>query len=83
MRQYRIKQINDNKYIPQTTGNIFAQLFGEWKGIEYCSENYTDEWYSEYSQRQYCIVTTMEAAKYIIEIHKTQQTYPKYHPYNS
>jgi hypothetical protein len=82
MRQYRIKQIGDNKFIPQTTNNIFALLFNDWNGIEYINETTTDIWYTELSQHQFCTVSTMEEAKRIIEIHKSQQVYPKYYPYN-
>ena len=79
MQKYRIKQTGENKFIPQTTNNIFALLFGEWDGIEYINETTTDVWYTELSQHQFCIVKTIEEAKRIIEIHKQQQTYPKYH----
>ena len=90
MRQYRIKQIGENKFIPQTsTTNIFAILFGEWDGIEYINET-TITWYGGLAQIQYCTVETIEEAKHVIEIHKKQsinklitdkqeQTYPKYH----
>jgi hypothetical protein len=79
MRQYRIKQTGENKFIPQTTNNVFALLFGEWNGIEHCIKNNTEEWYGEFAQQIYCTVETMEEAKRIIEIHKSQQIYPKYH----
>jgi hypothetical protein len=79
MRQYRIKQTGENKFIPQTSNNIFALLFGEWDGIEYISETATDIWYDKHFQIQYCTVETIEEAKRVIEIHKKQQMYPKYH----
>jgi hypothetical protein len=82
IQKYRIKQIGENKFIPQTsTNNIFALLFGDWDGIEYINETTTDVWYTELSQHRFCTVSTMEEAKHIIEIHKSQQVYPKYHPY--
>jgi hypothetical protein len=72
MRQYRIKQTGDNKFIPQTTNNIFALLFGDWNGIEYINGIATDIWYGESGQIRYCTVETIEEAKRIIEIHKKQ-----------
>jgi len=94
MRQYRIKQTDENEFIPQTsTTNVFAILFGDWDGIEYINEiNTTNTWYGGLAQIKYCTVETMEEAKRVIEIHKKQstnklitdkqeQTYPKYHPH--
>jgi hypothetical protein len=91
MQKYRIKQIGENKFIPQTsTTNIFAILFGEWDGIELFINETTITWYGGLAQIQYCTVETIEEAKHVIEIHKKQstnklitdkqeQTYPKYH----
>jgi hypothetical protein len=78
MQKYRIKQIGENKFIPQTTNNVFSLLFGDWDGIEYINET-TITWYGKPLQIEYCIVKTIEEAKRVIEIHKKQQIYPKYH----
>jgi hypothetical protein len=78
MRYYRIKQINDNQFIPQT-----KRWWENWEGID---RRNTDTWYGSHYQLQYCTVTTIEEANRIIKEYKVYwdkvKQYPKYHPFN-
>jgi hypothetical protein len=75
MRFYRIKQISENEFIPQT-----RVLFDFWHGID-IKNSYL--WFSQANQEQYCIVSTKEKAKQVIEEYKKQRKvkdkYPKYY----
>lgn len=79
MRQYRIKQINENTFIPQT-----KRWWEKWEGID---RRNTDTWYGSHYQLRYCAVSTLEEANRIIKEYKSHwdkiKQYPKYHPYNS
>ena len=82
MAYYRIKQIDDNQFIPQTTDNFITKILYEWNGLEEEDDGKIEKWYSGYIQTRYCIVDSLEKAKQIIERHKLhKQTYPKYHSY--
>ena len=73
MRFYRIKQISENEFIPQT-----KTLFDFWVGIGRHDE--FDVWYSESAQNLYCKVSMIEKAKQVIENFKQHKKnkYPKY-----
>jgi hypothetical protein len=76
MAYYRIKQINDNQFIPQT-----RKWYDMWGGIDR-EKNY--EWFGSQFQQQYCAVNTLEEAEQIIDEYKIylnkMKKYPKYHP---
>lgn len=75
MRFYRIKQISENEFIPQT-----KRLFDFWEGIS-AKDFYL--WFSQVYQEQYCTCKTKEDAKNVIEDFKNQRKlkskYPKYY----
>lgn len=75
MRFYRIKQISENEFIPQT-----KKMFDFWEGIAR-KDFYL--WFSDTYQELYCIVSTKEKAKQVIEEYKKQREvkdkYPKYY----
>jgi hypothetical protein len=75
MRFYRIKQISENEFIPQT-----RTLFDFWLGID-IRDVYL--WFNDTYQELYCIVSTKEKAKQVIEEYKKQRKvkdeYPKYY----
>jgi DNA polymerase II small subunit/DNA polymerase delta subunit B len=75
MRFYRIKQISENEFIPQT-----KKWFDFWEGIA-TKDFYL--WFSVRYQELYCIVSTKEKAKQVIEEYKKQRKvkdeYPKYY----
>ena len=79
MRQYRIKQINDNTFIPQT-----KKWWDMWEGID---RKGNSTWFGSYLQEQYCAVSSLEEAKQIIKEYKVYwnkiKQYPKYHSFNS
>jgi hypothetical protein len=79
MRFYRIKQIGENEFIPQTRNwyefsyNGIQSIFGDY-----------DIWFSPKIQTKYCCVATLENAKGVIDDYKKSinakyQKYPKYH----
>lgn len=75
MRFYRIKQISENEFIPQT-----RTLFDDWCGIE-TPQSYA--WFSPKYQEKYCKRKTFEEAKQVIDDFKKlkniKSKYPKYH----
>lgn len=80
MKLYRVKQIDENKFIPQVCSGIIDYLFNNcWKGV---SENQI-LWYHNIDQEKFCLVDTLDKAKCIIEEHKQNDIinnrYPKYH----
>ena len=81
MRQYRIKQINDNKFISQTRKLSDVLLFwdSDWYSItdELQEVEDVDGW-----MLSLIVITTMEQAQERIDEFKIKQTkskYPKYH----
>jgi hypothetical protein len=78
MRYYRIKQINDNTFIPQT-----RKWWDMWEGID---RKGNSTWFGSHLQEQYCTVTTIEEANRIIKEYKAYwdkiKQYPKYHSSN-
>lgn len=78
MRQYRIKQINDNTYVPQT-----KKWWNMWEGI---NRRGNDTWFDSQFQVQFCAVYSLEEANQIIKEYKAYwdkvKQYPKYHSYN-
>jgi hypothetical protein len=78
MRFYRIKQISENEFIPQT-----KVLFDSWHGIE---TPHSYAWFSPKYQEKYCKRKTFEEAKQVIDDFKKHKKlknlkskYPKYH----
>ena len=74
--KFRIKQIDDNKYIPQ----VKMALFDSWDGID----NKRDEtWMGKEYQTKYCVKPTLLEAQQEVEIYKTRihkkNGYPKYY----
>ena len=81
MRQYRIKQINDNKFISQTRKLSDVLLFwdSDWYSItdELQEVEDVDGW-----MLSLIVITTMEQAQERIDEFKIKQIkskYPKYH----
>lgn len=77
---YRIKQISENKFIPQC-GTIGDFIFGSMEGIEKGS---TYTWMSKDVQKTRCIVSSLEEAREVIKQYKEDiieypKGYPKYH----
>jgi len=78
MRLYRIKQLNENTFIPQVAKP--SELFLFWYGID-LKRDY--DFLSESTQKEYCSKSTLEEACLVIEEHKRirkiKKRYPKYH----
>ena len=78
MRQYRIKQIDDNKYIPQTRKlmDVLMLWDNDWYSIneelQEVEDVDNDDWITP--------LTTMEQAEERIEKFKVKPIFPKYHP---
>jgi hypothetical protein len=74
--KFRVKQICENKYIPQVRNN----LFGSWYGID---NIWNDTWYDKTLQTKYCSKPTLSDALLEIDIWKTKihkkRNYPIYH----
>lgn len=74
--KFRIKQIDDNKYIPQ----VKMALFDSWDGID---NKCTASWNIEEFQTRYCVKPTLLEAQQEVEIYKTKMhkknSYPKYY----
>jgi hypothetical protein len=73
--KFRIKQIDDNLFIPQVKHNYFSS----WYGI--CDNS--NIWISEMNQIDNCVFDKYEKANNIICIYKikryNKKIYPKYH----
>lgn len=67
MRFYRVKQIGENKFIPQTA-TLLDFIYVTWVGIERRGNNCT--WFTEFLQEEYCICETLEEAREVIKIYK-------------
>jgi hypothetical protein len=78
MRQYRIKQTDDNKYYAQTRQleDVFFSWDTDWYSINNKLEELEDWGYSEDWGDP---LTTMEQAQERIEQFKLKPKYPKYH----
>lgn len=63
MRTYRIKQIANDRFIPQ----VKLGLFGMWNSIDATNN---EIWYSEDYVEKYCYVTTLEMAHNVIAQYK-------------
>jgi len=78
--KFRVKQIDENSFIPQVRKN----LFGSWYGID---SSYNDTWYSKEFQTKYCAKPTLSDALSEIDIWKTKihkkGNYPIYHKLNN
>jgi len=74
--KFRVKQIDENSFIPQVRKN----LFGSWYGID---NDFNDTWYAEYYQNKYCSKQTIYDALLEIDIWKTRihkkNNFPIYH----
>jgi hypothetical protein len=75
---YRIKQIGENEFIPQT--RKWYEIYSHWDGIDrkdFCT------WYGLTFQELYCKCSTFEEAKQVIEdckkLNEDKRKYPKYH----
>ena len=64
MRTYRIKQIAENKFIPQ----VKLGLLGMWNSIDGTSN---EIWYSDEYVEKYCYVTSLETAHDVIAQYKS------------
>lgn len=83
--KYRIKQIAENKFIPQ----VKTWLFGDWYAIDSQNKGLNIDFYANHLWflkefvYMYCICTTLEEAKQVITDYKANQKtkikYPKYH----
>ena len=82
MKFYRIKQIAENKFIPQKADSIISLLFNSWDGIQVI-ELKPLIWYTKKLQASECSVGSLEEAKNVIKIYrgriKVDKKYPKYH----
>lgn len=66
MRFYRIKQIGENKFIPQTA-NLFDYIIGDWMGIV---REGNDTWRNKVYQEYHCACNTLEEAREVIKKYK-------------
>ena len=73
--KFRIKQIDENIYIPQ----VKKYFFDNWNGID---NRWDEVWSNEFFQTKYCKQNTYQDALNEIEIWKTKnhkkKNYPKY-----
>ena len=79
MRQYRIKQTDDNKYYAQT--RRLVDVFGYWDTDWYSITNdlkEVEDW--DYDNNWGDPLTTVEQAQERIEQFKLKPKYPKYYP---
>jgi hypothetical protein len=79
MRLYRIKQISEKEFIPQTRKWV-GIIFSYWEGIDrkdFCL------WSTFTFQELYCKLSTFEEAKQVVEdfkkLYEEKCKYPKYH----
>jgi hypothetical protein len=79
MRQYRIKQTDENKYYAQTRqlANVFFNWDTDWYSITNDLKEVEDYECEDWGNP----LTTVEQAQERIEQFKTKTQYPKYHPY--
>jgi hypothetical protein len=82
MRFYRIKQISEKEFIPQTQERSILTIFTVWQGIE-SRNNLFVLWGGDYFQEKQCKVSSYEEALKVIEGYKKiiaeKSGYPKYH----
>lgn len=64
MRTYRIKQIANDRFIPQ----VKLGLFGMWNSIDGTNN---EIWYSDEYVERYCYVTSLEMAHRVINQYKS------------
>ena len=78
MRFYRVKQIGENRFIPQV--RKWYELFYNGIGVE--DNNAFNLWVFDISQEAFCPVSTLKQAQQIIEDYKIylkkDSKYPKY-----
>jgi hypothetical protein len=78
MRYYRIKQINEDTFIPQT-----RKWWDMWESID---RKGNSTWFGSQFQEHYCAVSSLEEANQIIDEYKVYwnkiKQYPKYHSSN-
>ena len=79
MKQYRIKQIGEDKFIAQ----VRYFIFGKWKSIDRCKDGieYLYEW-SFTEGTKWCICPTLEEANMVIIDHRNKSNKPKYPKYH-
>jgi hypothetical protein len=74
--KFRIKQIDDNNYIPQ----VKMGWFRGWVGID---NKWNENWFSKEFQTKHCAKPTLLEAQQEVEIYKTRihkkNGYPKYY----
>ena len=74
--KFRVKQIDENTFIPQVRNN----LFGSWYGID---NKWGTTWFNKVYQTKYCAKPTLDDALLEIDIYKTKihkkDNYPIYH----
>ena len=74
--KFRIKQIDDNVFIPQ----VKKALFDSWDGID---NKLNQTWMGKEYQTKYCVKPTLLEALQEVEIYKTRihkkNGYPKYY----
>lgn len=84
MRKYRIKQIGENKFIPQ----VRKHFCGSWYGIDknYNCKYYLYEWTNNEYQIKYCLTESYNEAVDVIYNHNYKSNkkteYPKFHKVN-
>ena len=79
MKQYRIKQIGEDVFIPQ----VRYFIFGKWKSIDIgkVGPEYLYEW-SIPEGTKWCICSTLIQANMVIIDHKNKSKLPKYPKYH-
>ena len=74
--KFRIKQIDDNVFIPQ----VKKGWFNSWNGID---NKWNETWMGNGFQTRYCAKPTLLEAQQEVEIYKTRihkkNSYPKYY----
>ena len=81
MRQYRIKQTDDNKYYAQTRRlvDVFFNWDTDWYSITNDLKEVEDYDYDAYGSCEFSL-STIEQAEERIEQFKLKPKYPKYYP---
>jgi hypothetical protein len=79
MKQYRIKQIGEDKFIAQ----VRYFIFNKWRSIDRKKDGieYLYEW-SIPEGIKWCICDTLQEANMVIIDHKNKSKYPKYPKYH-
>jgi len=83
MKIFRIKQTDEDKFIPQIANGIINWLLGFWDGIEIDENGVWHIWLNKEYQDIFCATDSLEKAKEVIEKYKnkinSEKRYPKYH----